>query len=302
MHTFGKVCLWTSVLLLFGAYVVSAKLYTQRAQYVNKKVQLEEKLAKNEKDLTDLRVKAVETRRELAATLLGWDRMPWNNVGVTVFKENSTLQIKLGTIHGLLPSDNSGDQTKQQVVHCFQPGENGDFSYVGDFRVTTVDNEQAALTPNWNVLPGESDSWNAEKPWRVRAMVPSQYQTRFNGLELQLTVTGELLASKEEDLEKQKRLLAGAEQRRDQRIAEIVGPKGDVADAEKRPREDVVGLLTGLEEAEETRNTALANADHLRRVLLQTLTNFERMQAENLRLVDSLPKGTQSKTSRVTTR
>ena len=111
--------------------------------------------------------------------------------------------------------------------------------FVGDFRVTSLVDNRAILTPNWILREGESDSWDATRKWRVRARIPSSYFARFNGLELQLTSHNELLASKLEDLEKQIQLLAIAEERLAQRIAEIEGPQGDVSDPDKRPREDV---------------------------------------------------------------
>jgi hypothetical protein len=303
MHTFGKVCLGLSVAFMLAGVWLTSELYTARAHFVDRKVKAEAKLAQNELDLEKLRFEASDTRHELASTLLSWDRF-WDNVDVEDGQQKNTLEIYVGTNQGIRPLEELEDQTKQQVVYCFQPGENGDYRYVGDFRVTNVQNDKAALTPNWEVTAGESETWNTENKWRVRALVPSQFQAVFNGRRNQLTAARELSKSKQADLAKQEELLTAVRKRFDDRIVEIDGPKADVSDPDSRPREDVVGLLSALEEADEKRNAKLFQADHLRRVLLQTLTDFARIQAENLRMVESLPKGagTQSGGPRVTSR
>jgi len=303
MHTFGQVCLWISVFLMLVASILTSELYTARAHYVDRKVKADKKLAQNELDLEKLRLQASETRHELANIMLSRDRF-WDDVPVTIYQQNNTLEIGIGTNQGIRQLEELGDSTKQQVVYCFQPGEDGSYQYVGDFRVTNVQGDKAALTPNWELLPGESETWNSSNNWRVRALIPSQYQAIFNGRRNQLTVARELLKSKEADLAKQEALLVEVRKRFDGRIAEIEGPTADVTDPDKRPREDVVGLLSALVEAEETRNSLLAEADHLRRVLLQMETDFERIQAENLRMVENLPRGasTEGSVSRVTSR
>ncbi len=311
MHTFGKVCLWSTVVLSLVAIVLTAKLFKNRAHFVKQKLQYEEKIEKNRKDLYDLRRTVRQTHRDLTHELLGWNPY-WNDVPVNIFDQNNSVEIGIGTQHGLKPEVDPNDPTKHQLVYCFQQGENGEYWFVGDFRVVTVGGDVATLEPNWKVSAEEAALWSGEKSWRIRSLVPSQHQVRFHGLELHETRFREELASKQSDLAKQKQLLAMATERRDQRVAEIDGPtngaadlehhlrqnlpgdagagQGGNADAKNRPREDVVGLITALEEAEEQRNAIVAEADRLRRELLQTLTDFERTQAENLQIVESMRK------------
>ena len=288
MHIFGKICLWISVVCILVAMWMTAKLYTARAGYIKKKVELEDKIEKNAAEITDLRLKLRNTHRELTHELLQWGPY-WNDVGVEIRQDNS-ITIDIGTQHGLSAASAEGTAGRQFVVHGFQPAENG-MEYIGDFQVSSLEANRAILTPNWEMLEGESDSWDGTKKWRVRAMVPSRYHARFNGLELQLTNHSELLNSKLIDLEEQRQWHSVAKERLAQRIAEIAGPQGDVTDADKRPREDVVGLLSALAEAEETRNAILAESDMRRRILLRTIEDFERTQAENLRVVENLPQG-----------
>jgi len=290
MHTFGKVCLWFAVVVCIPAAMwFTAKVYTARAGYIRKKVDFEAKIEKNSAELTELRLKTRSTLRELTHEKLRWAPY-WNDVTVEVRQDN-TVTIDIGIENGLNATVGDGEAGTQNLVHCFQPGENGQMEYVGDFRVTSLEPNRAILAPNWQLQDGESDGWGAAQKWRMRAMIPSSYFARFNGLELQLNTHDELLASKLEDLEKQLQLLKIAEERLAQRITEIDGPQGDVAEADKRPREDVVGLLTTLGEYEEIRNAIIAKSDERRRILLRTLEDFERTQAENLHVVDSLPEG-----------
>ncbi|QDU46242.1 hypothetical protein Mal52_47600 [Symmachiella dynata] len=295
MHTFGKVCLWFAVVVCIPtAMWFTAKVYTARAGYIKQKVDLEAKIEKNAAELTDLRLKTRTTLRELTHEKLRWAPY-WNDVAVEVRQDNS-VTIDIGSENGLNATVGEGEAGTQNLVHCFQPGENGQMEYVGDFRVTALEANRAMLAPNWTLQDGESDSWDASQQWRLRAMIPSSYFARFNGLELQLNSNDELLASKLEDLEEQLQLLKIAEERLAHRIAEIEGPQGDVAEADKRPREDVVGLLTTLEEYEEIRNAIIAKSDERRRILLRTLEDFERTQTENLHVVDSLPEGEKTST------
>lgn len=289
MHRSGIIFIWIIALMALVAIRATARVFEARAQFVRQKVQLEDKMARNEKEIPDLQRKLRQTQRDLSHELLSWAPF-WNDVNVEVRQDNSIV-IDIGAQQGLQPSAGDGNASTQHVVHLFQPGQDGGSQYVGEFQVTSLEANRALLVPNWDLFEGETDSWNGTEKWRVRALVPSQHQIRFSGLEFRYGVERELLASKQEDLAKQQELLAAAEEGLAKRVAELEGPQGDVPDADQRPREDVVGLLTTLEELEEVRNAILARSDDLRRQLLSATENFERIQAENLRVVENLPQG-----------
>jgi len=286
MHTFGKVCVLLLVLLAFVAVRYTSKLYVTRAADVKQKINLEEKMARNAKELDDLRNKVRTTKRELTHEKLSWAPY-WNDVDVEVRNDNSVL-VNIGAQQGLEAGTTDNAAAKQFLIHCFQSTADGGTEYIGEFRVSDLEDNRALLVPNWDPFEGETDSWNDGQKWRIRALVPSQHVVRFNGLELQTTSYLELLASKLAHLDDQNKLLAIAEERLQRRIDEIDGPQGDVPDADQRPREDVVGLLTTLTELEEERNAILAKSDERRRALLQATEDFERTQAENLQVVNSL--------------
>lgn len=290
MHTSGKVLAWFVVLLGCGAVVLTGKALAIRTAWMEKAQKYEADYARNAVQLDERVVKLQQIRNELERQMLGWDRY-WANIpGGVLDPVKGQIQLDLGTNRGL---------QDKQVVYVFVQNPDGTSTYAGNFRVSTVQPARAALDAVWRVRPGDLGAIPQGR-WRVRTMIPTPDQTRFTDLEVQLLVADEQLAASHRGLELQVALGKVAEQHSDFRFKEVNGDPALAAN--EVPPEIKAGLLATMAEVEESRNTALAEVDHLRRELKTTNEEFNRILGLNQELTESLPQPAATEPVKVTHR
>ena len=275
MHISGKILLGLAFIGCVAALFLTSKQLLIRNAWMIKIQKLEAEHAQNEKLVAEKKKALHDTRTELARVMLDWDRH-WSDIRADLV--DPRVQIALG--------QNRGVQDKQ-VLHAFAPNGDGTFTYAGDFKVTTVREDQAALEPNWRSRPGEV-TVKGGPGWRIRASIPAHFQSRFNELEVQLAVVDELITSSTNELARQTELTKVAEEHLALRLGELNG----VPELEGKPLppEIIRGLVTVMVEVEESRNGVLIEVDDLRRKLKAANDRFNSVRAANEELVRSLPQ------------
>lgn len=279
MHTSGKVFVWLLVIACLAAIYLSAKALGVRNGWMAAAQKAKETYQKNEKEIAEKSLALELKQKEYDRIMLGWDRY-WPEVPALVDPASSNIRIGVGTNQGLKAN---------QVVYAYMLNPDGTSNFVGDFRVVRIAEAQADARPNWRIRPGELQAAKvAPGGWRIRTLIPNQYQTRFAELDQQLLTAEQSQAGHQGALERQMKLLAEAEKRLGARLTEING--NPALDGKAIPDVFIKGLLTSLSEEDEARNSALREADELLHELKKTREEFERILQHNRQLTDGLPQ------------
>lgn len=277
MHISGRILAWMVVLCGIGSLILASKAAQVRWKWMERAQKLEQELASNEKLLAEKQAKRDAIRSELRRVMIPWDRY-WGRVPAAVADANSgQITLNLGSSQGL---------SDKQVVYAFAPQPDGSYFFVGNFQVSTLRDDRAALDPDWRVRPGEPATWQSGD-WRIRTRVPAGFLTRFTELEVSLLVADTQLKSNLTELERQQQLVTLAENHLKLRQGEING--FDELQGKQLPSEMIKGLLTSLTEEEEERNEVLIQVDQLRHRLKQTNEQISQLRKMNASLVQTLP-------------
>jgi hypothetical protein len=277
MKRFGLWLALLVVLLAVGGMILASRLVLIRGSW-------QKKTAEAKAKVLDLRVKAAELERVVAVAkgdlqrlIHDWERY-WIAPQVVAGRQPGTLAVALGTNQGL---------TANTVVYAFQPSADGaGMEFVGPFKVSAVQETQAALTPNWRLRPNEEQSWRLGPNWRFRSNIPDEHKTQFADFELMMLRKDELLAGQQKHLQIQQEAKAKAEEHLDQRMKEL---NGDPKNANKNlDKYLVVGYHAAVADMEQERNKVQGEVDELRRRIKRTHDEIERLKRENERLADQL--------------
>ena len=273
MHTMGKVGVWLVVLAALAASVLTSKLIQVRDGWTKKNVTAKDqyralvpKIAELQAQLSDL-----EGQKFRALDLWGNSSAPVQ----TTVQAQGALVINLGI-------------AEKTVIYGFEVQPNNSVIYRGDFTVTTANNAQAQLQPNWKVHADDAASWKSGM-WRWRNQLPSAYQQNFDKQLLLLGETEEALSDRRQSVAVQTELLAKSQEQLKLREAELVGgeqlSKDPAVDVEFRE-----GLVAGVEQVEEARNQVLTKVDGLRRTLRAVQGKVDELQKLNVELTNKLPQ------------
>jgi hypothetical protein len=277
MKRFGLWLALLVILLAAGGMVLASRLVLIRSSW-------QKKTADAKANVLDLRVKAAEAQRavdvakgDLQRLIHDWERY-WIAPQVVAGRQPGTLAIGLGTNQGLAANT---------VVYAFQPSADGaGMEYVGPFKVSAVQETQAALTPNWRLRPNEEQSWRLGPNWRIRSNIPDEHKTQFADFELMMLRKDELLAAQQKHLQIQRDAKSKAEEHLDLRRKEL---NGDPKNANKSlDKYLVVGYHAAVADMEQERNKVQAEVDELRRRIKRANDEIERVKRENVRLADQL--------------
>lgn len=276
MKKFG---IWLAILVILlaaGGMIVASKLTVVRSSWQKKTADSKSKAIELRKTAVEKQKLVDAARSDLQAAIHGWDRY-WIAPQVTQGRgQPGTINVQLGTNQGL---------QQNAVVYVFQPSPDGaGTSFVGPFKVSAVQEAQAALTPNWRILPGEETTWRFGPNWRIRSNVPRQHRTQFADFEVMMLRKDELLAAQQKHLELQQNAKAKAEEHLALRMKEL---NGDPDQANQSLDKFLLeGYHKAVADLEIARNAVEADVDALRRQIKRTRDEIERLTQENERLAD----------------
>ena len=276
MKKFGIWLVILVILLAGGAMILASKLTVVRSSWQKKTADGKAKVLELRKKSAEAQKLVDTARSDLQQTIFGWDRY-WMAPQVTQGRgQPGTINVALGTTQGL---------SANTVVYVFQPSPDGaGTSYVGPFKVSAVQEANAALTPNWRLQPDEDKAWRYGPNWRIRSNIPRQHRTQFADFEKMMLTKDELLAAQKEHLELQQKAKEKAELHLLLRMKELNG------DPDQKNESLDKFLLEGYHKAvadlEIARNKVQAAVDDLRRHIKRTRDEIERLTQENGQLAE----------------
>ncbi len=307
MSKLGLTCLILVLIGLAAESYIGAKLGMRRGEVDD---QLRKAIVDSEKAI-EANSKAVselgEAHQLLASTKIGWGR-EWNfpaggNVGSVQLVGAKLAVTGLGTANGLVAEmikDASGQERyASPVVHVFALNGQGGSVYIGEFVAGIGPNElseqNATLTPTWNVSAQEVASWNFTAGVRLRSQIPAGARASVENAHQTITRTFEQLTQTGLRIEEQKGLNEKADLALAGRKNELLGDPA-AADIDDHP-EYKLGLVQALENLEEERNAVQVAVDELRR-LIKTASEYRQQQMDTLKQVVSQMRQSGTKLSK----
>ena len=298
MNIWGKVLAFLIILLGGGAFVLTTQLLDYRQSWMKQ-------VETNRKALTDAKKSTIEKSQELKKLqaeydrlMLGWDTYI-NNVTAGGDAAQGVLNVNVGPPQIAEGKDKDGKPVLP-VIYAFQPGANGKYEYVGEFRADRVAVGNSSFKANWRLRPADSAMWKLGPNWRIRTRIPMSNKLKFDQMSLAFSdaderlanSTNELARSRDEFAKKIKIALSNREN-------ELQGFEAYEGDRGKVEDELIDGVLATLVREEEARNTALAQADALRHELDSTVKKFEKLKATNSKAAAALRGGPAPATAEV---
>jgi hypothetical protein len=278
MHVLGKVFAFLVVIEAIIAGALTAKLVQVRNSWTAKVAASKAKYVELAPKIEDLHAKIDNLRNEIFRSRELWGSyLP--NVDTGNPQADGTLSVNIGTDKGIRPN---------MLLHGFEVDANGATVYRGSFLVADSQPGASTLKPNFRITPEDVKSWKGGN-WRWRNAVPAGYLETFDKQLLAILKGDETLKARDMLLADQKRMLENANNTLKKREAELVGGEG-LAKAESVGPEFREGLVAALEQSEEDRNQTLLKIDELRRAVREIQADIERLQAENLELIEKLPE------------
>jgi hypothetical protein len=299
MNVWGKVFIWLAVLLGGVAMVFTVQTAGVRNSWIQKVDKQNATIQKNAADIAQRQKEISDLRAEYDRIVFGWGKA---FAGVTAQVDPAGRGIALNVGRPDLNDKDLEGKPVNVLVHAFQPAANGEFEYVGEFKVMRLDQGQTSFEPNWRVRPGEAANWKGGPNWHIRTAIPPADKARFTDLEVQFVIGDELLRAREDDINRQTELAEFAQKHLDLRIGEIQGFPNLKGQEDKLPAEIIDGIQASLVQEEEARNAALEAGDQLRRELRETNLEFRHLVEENGRLANGLKQTSPAPVQKVSQR
>jgi hypothetical protein len=267
MHITGKILAWMMLIAAIVALGLAAKLVDTRGRWMKDLQAIKKQNEQTADQLAAARLQRDQARENLEREMLRWNRI-WTNVDGS-FSPQSLL-ISKGSAVGIPAST---------TLYAFQLAGDGTPQYVGAFQTVTVQANQADLKPAFRIRQEDVPKWNGQN-WRFRTTIPSSFASRVSDLESELVVADELLAKQRSNLEVQTQLVDTSRDQRDERLAELLGARKAGAG---------VGLVAEISQADDARNSSLAEVDSLRRSISAARERVQQLIRENNDLARTLP-------------
>ena len=283
MHISGKIFAFLTLCLAIAAVILAAKTLDKQNEWSNR---LEKARADYEKAVAQVppaRDQVLKLRNELTLERLDWGRH-WDNVQVSPRNlQQGQITIGIGRNNYVGHQGEAGEQLP--LLHAFQPTGDGQFRYVGEFRVTQIDNTQAALQLSRTPRPGETSTWNTNNTWRFRDALPAAKRNQVGELLLELTLIEQRIKDRQLNLTTQEKSVRLAQNLLNERLKELNGNPDLPANAGEEYR---AGLVESIKLAETARDFALEEVQSLRGELHELHDRFEQLLAKNTELEQAM--------------
>lgn len=279
MHVLGKVFAFLVVIEAIVAAALTAKLVQVRNSWTAKVAASKAKYVDLAPKIEDVQARIDNLRNEIFRSRELWGSYLPNVLTRITNRADGTLEVNIGTDKGIRPA---------MLLHGFEVDANGATIYRGSFLVGDAQPGAASLKANFRVTPEDSQTWK-DGNWRWRNAVPAGYQETFDKQLLAILKADETSKARGILLADQKKMLENANNALKKREAELVGGEGMAKDDSVGP-EFREGLVAALEQSEEDRNQVLLKIDELRRTVRAIQADIERLQAENIELIEKLPE------------
>ncbi len=298
MNIWGKVFAFFIILLGGGAFVLTTQLLDYRQSWMKLVAANQKALVQAKSDTVAKRKELDTLRAEYDRMMLGWDTY-FNNLQAGGDPATGTLGLGIGPPLLNEGKDKDGKPV-MPVVYAFQPGANGKYEYVGEFRAERIAAGNSNFKANWHVRPADSAMWKLGPNWRIRTRIPMSHKLKFDQMSLAFSDADERLTNATNDLARSrdefaKKIKIALENREN----ELKGFAAYNADRGKIDDELIDGVLATLVREEEARNAAIAEADALRHELHSTVEKFEKLNGTNHKAAASLRGDATPETAKV---
>lgn len=255
MNIYGKVALWSIVILLGPAAIVLTTMSLDiRSKWQAEVAKRQESLVASTAELAEAHVRVNELEGELHRQTYAWGEV-WDAPNSEPLS-GTEIQIGVGRSRGLGRNARDG-----QAPRVFIFSETGDASaYLGEFELAQIDTDRAVGQTIRPAYPGEVQAW-APGTYHVRDTLPSNWLVSVAELESQLIQIGSKLSLQEKEEQIQNKLLASSISTRDQRLAEL---NGDANAPDGASQQVLDGLVETLRKIEDERNVVLDEVHDLR--------------------------------------
>ncbi|MCA8985993.1 MAG: hypothetical protein KDA78_00035 [Planctomycetaceae bacterium] len=284
MHLTGKIFAFLTLCLAIAAVILTAKTLDRQTEWSKRVEKARTDYQSAQAQLPDAEALVTQLEEQLSRARLGWGRH-WDDVEVVPGQNiaRGIINVDIGRNDGIGQTTDQGD--KYPLLYGFQKDAQGNWSYVGEFRVTAMEVNRAGLQLSRTPRTGETDSWNFSEKWRFRDALPAAKRQPVGDLLVKMTTLEQRLNDRRQFLQIQQKSVESAKASLEDRMKELNG--NPEAPAEAGP-EYTKGLVATLVEAEEKRNAALAEVQTLRETLRKLQLEFEQLVADNAALENSL--------------
>jgi hypothetical protein len=278
MNVWGKVLAFLVILAAAGSTFLTAKLVQVRNSWTKKSQSFVADFQTTDKSLKDLQSQFVKLRNTIETAVRDWG-YTWAADTQFASQQEGRLQIVAGTGQGI---------AEKMTLHGFELQPDGSSIYRGPFIVATAQADRSMVVPTWRVRPVDVATWKPGQ-WRWRSGAPTAYADRFDDQLVAFAKGDETFGDRRAAVAIQDRLIAESDRQLKLRVAELVGgqelPQDEALSAEFRE-----GLVKPIEDTEDRRNAVLLEIADLRQQVRSAKAAVEKLQAENLQLVQRLPQ------------
>jgi len=283
MHITGKIFAFLTLCLAIAAVILAAKTLDKQNEWSNRIQKARTDHEKAVAQVPPARDQVIKLRNELTLQRLDWGRH-WDDVQVSPRNlQLGQITIGIGRNNNVSRPGEAGEQLP--LLHAFQPAGEGEFQYVGEFRVTQIDATQAALQLARTPRPGETSTWDTNGNWRFRDAMPAAKRNQVGELLLELTLIEQRIKDRQLNLTTQEKSVRLAQSLLDERLKELNGNPDLPQNAGEEYR---AGLVESIKLAETARDFALEEVQSLRLELHGLHQRFEELLASNVALEQAL--------------
>lgn len=285
MHVLGKILAFLCVALAFGALYLSTQALHARNSWIKAVETARQGYVDTLEPLDRLQGDLADRQEDYRRLMHLWAPFIADNVNATRNGQDGII-LEIGPAQGV---------RVDQVIHVFEPTNDGGSIYVGPFKITVADAARSAAVAAWPLRDTDRQNWPA--PFRLNGPGYRVYGSVPSSSYLNLVNYSGSLVRKDFDTVKANNLL----QVRDQEIQisnehlvyrnnELHGDPSLEADRGILPNFMIDGYVKAIEEADEARNQLALEVDELRHRVKHTYDEVQRLQQRNVDLMNSLPQ------------
>jgi hypothetical protein len=291
MNVWGKVFLGLTIVLAAADAYLAALLLGHRAHWQQQIEQAQTDYEQTHQSLLTARDRVQALQLEVNRIQDTWGQYWTVPQGRPLNAQVGSFVIDGGAALGLPQPPASGPAP---IVYLFSEEADGTSRFLGGFRLSDVQAEQAAgQIPHQPPMPPEIAGIQqyAGTPIRVREAVPSAWRSALGDFYAQYAVAEQNLSFQANQLQIQTGELAKSQAILDQRLAEL---NGDPQPPEGASQEVIDGLVLTIRKEETDRNAALQVLDGLRHDYARKTNALNDQVAGNKATVATLPGYEQS--------
>ena len=284
MHVLGKILLGLTLILAGVAIWSTSRALQVRNEWMKTVDKKREAYEKTVPEVSRVEQEHFAARSQYDLLMQLWAPMIGDNVDITPNGNNGIRLNGIGPASGI---------RQDQIVHVFSSGDGDGSTYIGPFKVTTVQAAQTGAVANWPLRKVETDNWNQTyifgKDCRVYGSVPTNAPETLLRYQQVLLAKDELMVAKTDLRDAREREVEIADEHKTYRDIELHGNPALEGDRGVLPDYMIDGQVKAIETLDEQRNLAALEVARVRHRLKLMYDEMLAIRDRNRQLVTSLP-------------